>query len=337
MKRIINIIVLIILLGFDSFGQQSEAVRPEIQKLATDIAKDNVLKSEGVGFAGVRTEQWDRHEKLIKDATNSELLALTDNSNAVVRCYAFQALATRKEVDIFPVLLKHLSDTSNIQTFFGCIRSSQTAGDYFLEVVTPQYIDPEAYRLTPRQRTSIDSILLFDNSIKISAKYALLSNLKPNSNYYLRIREIAVTENHPDAILALARFQNKNDIGIIKTLFANESTEYHAAYSAREFPDSLFYSHLIKIFEKEWNEKYFDYPKWRILYQGLAKYPTPQTYELFERTTKTKDEFRYQTLGKYLTIAITKYPNKIFEPLKEKISLDEFHSNEVKNEMDIEK
>jgi hypothetical protein len=342
MKRLIKCFVLLVPLGFyESYGQTTQpsttTIRSEIQKIVKGIAKDNVLKGEAVGYAGTRTDQWDRYEKLKKDATNTELLTLTDNHNAVVRCYAFQALATKKEIDVFPVVLKHLSDTSTIETFFGCIVSSQTVGDYFVEVVTPEYIDLDAYKLTARQRTTIDSALLFDKSIRISAKYILLSKPKPNPNFYHRIREIAVTENSPVAILALSRFQNENDIGIIKTLFENENTEYYAAYSAREFPNNLFYPYLTKIFEKEWSEKYYDYPKWRILYQALAKYPTSQTYQLFERTTKTTDDFRYQTLGKYLTIAITKYPNKIFEPLKERITLDEYHSNEVKNEIDIEK
>jgi hypothetical protein len=315
----------------------SSAIRPVIQKIANGIAKDNVLKSAGVGYGGVRTDQWERFEKLKKEATDEELKELTENKNPVVRCYSFQAIATRKSIDVFPILLKHLNDTARIETFQGCIVSSQVAGDYFLGVVTPEYIDLDAYKLTSRQRATVDSILLFDKTSKISAKYRLLSDLEPNPSYYNRIKEIATTENNPVAILALARFQNKTDIGIIKSLFDNDKTEYYAAYSSREFSDSSFYPSLTKIFEKEWNERLYDYPKWRILYQALAKYPTRQTYELFKRTTQTKDDFRYQTLGKYLMIAITKYPNEIFESLKAEIKLDEFHSDELKQEADIEK
>ena len=100
--------------------------------------------------------------------------------------------------------------------------------------------------------------------------------------------------------------------------------------------EKLKLHYLEKIFEKEWNYQYYDYPKWRLLYQALAKYPVESTYKLIERITKTKDDFRYKTLGKYLLIAITKYPNQIFEPLKAKINLDAGSLQEAQKEMDIE-
>jgi hypothetical protein len=102
----------------------SSAIRPVIQKIANGIAKDNVLKSAGVGYGGVRTDQWERFEKLKKEATDEELKELTENKNPVVRCYSFQAIATRKSIDVFPILLKHLNDTARIETFQGCIVSS---------------------------------------------------------------------------------------------------------------------------------------------------------------------------------------------------------------------
>lgn len=321
-------------------GQSSTSkivLRPTIQKFVDEIAKDNILKSEGVGEAGVRTKQWDRFEELRKTATDKELIELTNHENSVVRCYSFEALTSRKNVDIFPILLKHLYDTSKIKTFSGCIMSSQLAGDYFVNVVTPEDIDLNVYKLSAKQRSIVDSILLFDKTIRLENKYTLISGLKSNPKYYNRLREIAITEKNPIATLALARFKNQNDIEIIKSLFRNEDNEYYAAYSVREFSDNSFYPIIVNLFEKEWKKKLYDYPLWRILYQALAKYPSKETYELFDRTTKTKDSFRYQTLGKYLKIAITKYPNPIFEPLKEKIRLDEFNANEMKNESSYEK
>ncbi|MEI7726190.1 MAG: hypothetical protein WCK09_13865 [Bacteroidota bacterium] len=218
-------------------------LRPEIEKLVKGIAKDNVLKSSGVGVAGTRTEQWERYESLCQNATTKELLELTDYSNA-------------------------------------------------------------------------------------DAKYSLLRTLQPNIKYYSRVREIATKENSPVATLALSRFKNPADIGTIKLLFKNEKTEYYAAYCAREFPDGTFYPLLVKIFEREWLCKYYDLPKWRILYQALSKYPTEQTYQLFKRTIDCKDGFRHQTLGTYLMIAITKYPDKLFDPLKSKIKLNKYHQRD---------
>ncbi len=50
-----------------------------IEKIADKIAEDNMYKSSGVGFAGVRTKQWGRFEELKKKATNQELIILTSH------------------------------------------------------------------------------------------------------------------------------------------------------------------------------------------------------------------------------------------------------------------
>ena len=322
-------------------------VRPEIARLVKGIEKDNVLKSSGVGEAGTKTEQWNRYESLSKNATTSELISLTDHKNGVVRCYAFDALLKRPDADHYAILLHHLKDTVSIETFQGCIISSSMVGDYFLDVASPPmwiegtdstiYNSDGAFILSRQQQIVIDSILIFDKEIFLVSKYDLLRTLQPNEKYYSRVREIATKENSPVSTLALSRFKNPADIGIIELLFKNEKTEYHAAYCAREFPDTTFYPLLVKIFEKKWSNKYYDYPLWRILYQALARYPTEQTYQLFKRTTDCKDVFRYQTLGTYLMIAISKYPDKLYDPLKSKIKLDKYHQEEVKQQMDTEK
>ncbi len=311
-------------------------LRNDIKLIAEGIAKDNVLKSEGVGIAGQRTEQWDRFEKLKNKATADELILLTDYKNAVVKCYAFHALTLRKNIDIFPILLRHINDTATVETFSGCIMSSESVGDFFLNLVTPQYIDLNAYKLTKSQRSIVDSVLLFSKTIRVGKKYELLREIKPNPKYYNRIREIAIVEKSPVAVLALARFKNIKDAELIEKLFKKEETEYYGIYSVREFPDPLFYPLLKKTFEKEWKKQLYDYPKWRMLYQALAKYPSEDTYKMFEQTALSKDEFRYQTLGQYVLVAIQKYPNKKFEPLKAKIKLDEFHQNEMKEEIGYE-
>ncbi len=314
-----------------------ESIRPEINQIADSITADNQYKSSGVGYGGVRTSQWERFVTLKDIATNEELQRLTAHTNSVVRCYSFQALAERHDSTIFSILLNHLKDNEYVSTFQGCIMSSTTVGDFFVNVVTPNYISLSAYKLTELERQTLDSILIFDPQIKLSAKSRLIKDLQPIPRYYERIRQIVKEEKNPTAAITLARFQNENDIDIIKNFFKNEKTEYYAIYAAREFPHKDFYPALMKIFEREWKERYYDYSKWRILYQALAKYDNEQTLNFFERTIKAKNKFRRQTLGKYLMIAITKYPNENFEVLKPRIKLDGYYMNAVQDEMNIEK
>ena len=319
-------VILTIILPFvclKGFGQSSDAtlasIRPEVKEVVSMIAVDNVLKSAGVGFEAARTAQWDRYETLKEKATSEELNTLTTHKNAVMRCYAFQAMAARKDANVFPILLHHLSDDEKVKTFQGCIQDSQKAGDYFIDVAS----------LSREQKVFLDSVLIFDNAVKVDKKEQLLLHLKPQVRLYNRVREIARKTDKPEAVVALARYQNKDDVDVIKKLFVGKDQEYYAAYAAREFPHAVFYPCLTAMFEREWKEKYYDYPKWRLLYQALAKYPRASTYKLFERTSQTKSAFRRQTLGTYLLLAIQRYPNPVFAPLKGQIRLDRSHLEEL--------
>ena len=323
------------------------ALSPKISNIAKEIARDNVLKSSGVGEAGMRTDQWERFETLTREASDTELTALMKYPNAVVRCYAFQGMILRGNTGVYQVLLRLLHDTASVETFQGCIVSSTVAGDYCLNLVYPVVANSdtgtsEAFQqghhiLTKEQSSAIDSILLYDPSIRLAAKYELLYRMKPAPVFYHRVREIATNEGSPEAALALARFHKPADTAIIRRLFNKENTGYFAAYCAREFPDESFYPLLVTMFEHEWAQKYYDYPKWRMIYQALARYPKPITFHLFERTIQSADHFRYQTLGTYLMVALTRYPDKLFEPLKDHLKLDQYHQEELTEYLETEK
>lgn len=337
MKRLLYLLVLFPFpFAWEKAQPHPVSLRPHIERIVEAIAEENVLKSKGVGEGGTRTEQWERFEKLQNEATAQELIELTDHPNAVVKCYAFQALATRKQAVVFPVLVKHLTDTATVHTFQGCIKSSEYTGDYFLDQVTPAYAHPGNYKLTPAQQAQIDSILLYNPAIRLTAKDRLLGAMPPLPKHYRRVREIARQEKNLEAFIVLAKYQRQDDIPLLLGLFNNPDTEAHALQAVEAFPDEAFYPYLVKVFNREWKEELYDSWKWRVLYLALAQYPKPETLKLFARTTKTTDKYRYQTLGTYLTVALTKYPHELFIPLKESIHLDASHRRDVQETLNRE-
>lgn len=307
---------------------------PDLKKIVEGIEKANRVESSHIGEGGSPSSQWDKYEQLKKVATIDQLVALTYHKNSAVRCYAFQALATKRSDKIFSVLLKHLKDTSRVYTQSGCIGMTQLVGDYFVEVVTPNYIEVDIYKLNQTEKKTLDSILLNDKTIMISAKSSVLENLKPTADNYARIRELVKDDRNESALRTLAMYQKQTDKELIASFFKDDNTQSSALYAVSEFPDTYFYAFVKKVFEQEWKQELYDYPKWRICYLTLAKYPIPETIELFDRTTKSKDEFRYETLCKYLLIAITKYPNKLYDPIKAKIKLSSYQMDDVKNELE---
>ena len=173
-------------------GQQEKRSSGSINELVSEIAKTNVLMGDAVGYGMGRPEQWDRYEELRSRASDNELIALTSDTNSVVRCYAFQALAARKTADIFPVVLQHLADTAQVKIMIGCLINSQKAGDIFLETIT---LNDKGYRLNDNQKAIIDSLLIFDNDNKLDVRNKLLLEIAPEERYYDRLRQLATAAN----------------------------------------------------------------------------------------------------------------------------------------------
>ncbi len=311
-------------------------IRPKVMKLVREIAKENILNGAYIDLSKKRNKQFKRYKRLNKISTNAELVILTDNENPVVRSYAFWALSNRPKLDLLPILQKHLYDTTKCKTHLGCFIYEETVGDLYIETYIPEFVYG---KLTPKadyKKEFIDSVLLNDKSIILKTKYDLLLKIKPEPKYYSRVKEIATTENSPESILALARYQNPDDVEILKELFKKNNFGYYSIYAIREFPDTRFYPILVRAFVDGLANKDFDYQKWRILFQALAKYPSNETLKLFNDVFLIQNKDRLETLTIFLKISLNKYPNQIFESLKDKLKLEPYQISQVSEQMNFE-
>lgn len=296
---------------------------PKLNKIIKEIEHGNRVESQYIGEGGSPSALYKKYKSLKNIATKNQLIALTDHKNSSVRCYAFKALNETNPSEAFSILLKHLTDTSRVITTNGCIGGISYVGDIYLNSVN----------LNSKQSKIIDSILFYDSSIILSEKYSVISNKQAISKNYQRLRLLVEKERNENALIILSKYKKQSDVDLISTFFYKENTQYSALKSAIEFSDEKFYPLICKIFENEWKQERYDYPKWKLCFQALAKYPKKHTLDLFERTVNTKDEFRYNTLCSYLLIAISKYPDQIYVSLKRKIKLDEFEMEEVRQEL----
>ena len=297
--------------------------KPSLKQLVATIAKGNCVESAHIGIGGSPSTQWATYEMLKNMATEQQLVALTDHKNAAVRCYAFQALAAKQSPQTFNVLLRHLHDNAGVDTQSGCVGISISVGDYFAMLVEPGHGNPRDYKLTNKQLEALDSTYLHDNSIHLLSKASALMRARPTENNYAIIRKLVQTNRDETALIALAKYRKPSDRKLIATFFKNDDTQYSFLDAVVEYPDEYFYPFVVKAFDQEWKKETCDHSKWQRCYKALAKYPKQKTIESFAKTTEIKDKFRHRTLCIDLLIAITKYPNKIYEPLKEKIKLDD--------------
>lgn len=305
-----------------------------LKNIIIDLEKGKSIESSYIGYQGLPSDQWDKYEQLKKVATIDQLITLTNYQNPIVSSYAFQALAAKNSDKVFPLLLKHLNDTTTVKFQNGCTIHTGLTTDYFIDIVTTDNIEEDTYKLNLSERKILDSILLNDKSIKLYARHEAIRNIKPTTENYEIIRQLVKNEKNHFALISLAKYQKDQDKELIASFFENDDTQYTALCAVQEFPHDYLYNFVTNIFEQEWKEVRYDYSKWRACYQALARYPRPETVELFERTTNIDEEFRYETLCKYLLIAITKYPNKLYEPLKSRIKLDSYQLEEVKNALE---
>lgn len=298
--------------------KQTYRLNERVKNAVERIDNYGIMQDDIPGLGAKVCPQWENYKVLKSVASINDLIALTDYKNPVVRCYAFYALAEQKYKNIYPLLLKHLYDTDIVNTESGCCGERKKVGDIYYEKVCPLESGSDTL-ITIQQIHQIDSILLFDKRINLEARAQLLRNLHPDIKYYNRIHEILIINRVPEAVLVLARYKNQNDIPLIKQCLYNESTQYFAIYGVREFPDTAFYSVLTNMFAKNWNNDRRIYFEWRILLQALAKYPTDNTVNLFKKSLENNDRFIVGDNKVCLAIALKKYPNKLFEPLINKV------------------
>ncbi|MFK7971733.1 MAG: hypothetical protein AB8F95_15310 [Bacteroidia bacterium] len=246
-------------------------------------------------------------------------------------------MAERKHPSTVNILIKHLHDHDTIGTFQGCIISRQLVGDFFLEIVTPNYVSNEAYKLNGKEKSTIDSVLLFDKKVQLEARNALLKAIEPLDKYYERLKEIYNKEDNPAALIAISKYKKETDIPLIKTWLSKTQTrdQYYGLRAVIHFPHAEFFPYLKHIHEQEIAKPSgFSYSLNRVLYLAIVQYQNRESRELIEYTldkaTGPALKYHYEAIW----LALTKYPNSIYTGLKRNIILTESQKESLRRWLD---
>lgn len=315
MKRIsfLSFAVVILLLACKGKQGGKSSGREALKVLVADISKENVLMGGAVGIDGRRPEQWNRFDLLRTTATDQELTALTDDTNAVVRCYAFQALAEKNYVDVYPIVLCHLSDTAKVHTLNGCLMRTKKAGDFMLEEVYSKCDQDGSRHLNTDQREVVDSLLIYGNDNRLDKRNMVLSGIEPLNRYYIGVRRLATVEKNMEAVVALSKYRKKNDIPVI-TEFLNDAGSQQLVFAAvKNFPDPSFYPYLEKALKDE--IKNDNKSNVQELYYAIVQYKNKASRELLKFALSEAKDMKYIYHSDYLSQALREYPAPIYEGL----------------------
>ena len=76
-------------------------------------------------------------------------------------------------------------------------------------------------------------------------------SIKPNANYYNRIKELAENTDIPTAIIGLAKFQKSSDIDMIRKELSDSLIDpYYPLLAVKSFPDEVFVTDVIRLQDK---------------------------------------------------------------------------------------
>jgi hypothetical protein len=309
-KHFVTIIILTLTLN--SFGQHYQFDKTKItsqtKQIVLKIEKENMLMGSAVGNGGNRPKQFDNFAELQSKATKSELTELTNHPNGVVRCYSFWALTYDTSINLLPILIKHIPDEENVSTMFGCIVSSEKAGDFFISLATPQYVDLNSKKLTTTQFEYLDSILIYTPN-HLYEKENAINRAKLNETFYKRVRELVLRENNQSSIVTLAKFKREQDIPLIlnNKLKGERYDQLFFTYKAiSEFPNNAFLPLLRKSLY-EAIEKNTWSTEWRELYKAIASFKNDTALQLLKIPFT---QVKYQNIKQY-------HIDFIFEALQE--------------------
>jgi len=97
-------------------------VRNKIIRLTKKLIKENLIYGKAVGFSASERPPYKAFKIFVDESTVSELIALTDNANPLIRGYAFWALTIRDRQKAIEQLDKFKNDEAWVNTNLrGCV------------------------------------------------------------------------------------------------------------------------------------------------------------------------------------------------------------------------
>jgi hypothetical protein len=217
---LILIFLFLLTLNSASYAQSvTDSLSPKVKIIVQTLASRNEVMGEYIGIVGRKSPQWESFDSLKNLATIEELKILTNDNSPVVRCYAFWALADKRDTSVFGILLNHLTDTVRVETLFADVGGLPMVADFFLNLAARKYLFAEDYlienkfTLDSNQTRILDSILIF-NSNNLEYTKRMLLRINPPDTYYDALQTSTMVGN-PYAMVALSRFKEERDINTI--------------------------------------------------------------------------------------------------------------------------
>lgn len=244
-----------------------------------------------------------------------DLIRLTRADHPYFRTYALAALASRKAVNVYPIVVNNLGDTTKVNHMSGDYGYMLYPADLMLWHTLADF--------STAQKDTLEDLILKKHT-HLKTLEDILLYIKPTPDRYPYVRAIAHKGAFGNAALvALARYKKPEDIVLIRTGFNDKS--YYAGYkpffmAIESFPHNAFKNDLISL-KREINMNH-NLSSYQYYFAALAAYRDKDCLQALE-------EFIHQPIdsGSYraaenridnlrlILIALKNHPARIYDPL----------------------
>jgi hypothetical protein len=138
---ILTIIGIGILFTFSSFYEKSwsynwSGISEEVRN-SVKVAEYDGISNGGVGISNRKPKQYDRRHWIMQNATESELLKLTDYPNGTIKTIAYEGLIRKSDFNNKTgLVLKSIKDTEYpIEYQMGCVGAQMYISEYLIDFV----------------------------------------------------------------------------------------------------------------------------------------------------------------------------------------------------------
>ncbi len=276
-----------------------------------------------------RISQFDLLRKLDKEASDEELVRLTEHPNGVVRSYAFYLLLTNQNPSSFAILKQHLDDDEIIRVFGDYDVDLIKVGDLMIQFMTPGKHDSYLLKMTDTERDELNSLLLENPEIILKEKVDVLEDLPTTADHYDLLRANAYDKRDPALVIKLARYQREDDLEFFQS-FLNTRGGHSTGYRlVREFPHPSFYESIKKSHAYQMTQKKADYGYLTYLYQALVQYPSPETRNMLLEGIENTHRKSRKKHRENIWLALHKYPDASLNDLKSKTDVDRYEQRRL--------
>lgn len=281
-------------------------------ELVRQIARENIVAGGAVGIAGIEPDQWVRYTALKSKSSEQELIDLADHPNNAVKCYAFTALIEMKSKKIFELLLKNITDTGKVKTFYGCIMSSQPVGEFYIQNVL------DGRNLGILEKQILDSVVLFNGDSNLVARFNIVETIQIKPGYYDLIKSRAA--QYPEYVVALSRYKNPAAKKFISDLLKNpnHSIQYFGLRAVTHYPDKIFFPALNEIAKNNYKTLVEDQSDYlRVLYIALVQYKNQTSRDILAESIQNATGMDSIKKIDLVYDALKVYPDGIYKNLIE--------------------